>query len=111
MQSRVPSGLFPSGPHRPTYREPHPVRVTSVLVGAAMAFAWQFVVAGFATTLQNLFWRMVTAVLVALAVALLLLRYGDRGAATGVAMAASAGGCAAAVLVAVRWLTVGWPLW
>jgi hypothetical protein len=76
-----------------------------------MAFAWQFVVAGFATTLRGLFWRTVVSVLVALAVAIAMLRYGDRGAAAGVALAASAGGCAAAVLVAVRWLTVGWPLW
>lgn len=106
-----PSGLFPSGPHRPTFREPHPVRVTSVVIGAAMAFAWQFAVAGFATTLRGLFWRTVTAVLVATAVALLLLRAGDRGAAVGIGLAASVGGSVVAVLVAVRWLTVGWPLW
>jgi hypothetical protein len=76
-----------------------------------MALAWQLVVAGFATDLHGLFWRTVSGALVALGIALGLLRYGDRGAAAGVALAATAGGCAAAILVTVRWLTVGWPLW
>jgi len=106
-----PSGLFPSGPHRPTFREPHPVRATSVIIGAAMAMAWQFAVAGFATTLQGLFWRTVFAALAALAAAVLLARFGDRGGAVGVGLAGIIGGCVAAVLVMVRWISVGWPLW
>ncbi|HEY7224315.1 MAG TPA: hypothetical protein VH561_12120 [Micromonosporaceae bacterium] len=111
MQSRVPSGLFPSGPLRPTFREPHPVRISSVVLGAGMALAWQILLAGFSDSLRGLFWRCVAAVLVAWGVAGLLLRFGDRGAAAGVALASSLGGCVAAILVTVRWLTVGWPLW
>jgi hypothetical protein len=106
-----PSGLFPSGPRRPTYREPHPVRIAPVVIGAAMALAWQFLVAGFASSIRDLFWRTVFAVAVAAAVAALLARAGDRGAATGVALTASIGGCVAAGIVAVRWATAGWPLW
>jgi hypothetical protein len=81
------------------------------LVGGAVAFAWQVLVALFATSLRGLFWRTVAAVVVAWAVAWLLLRFGDRGAAVGVAATATVGGSVAAVLVAVRWFTVGWPLW
>lgn len=106
-----PSGLFPSGPRRPTFREPHPIRAVTVAVGAVMTLAWQFLVAGFASSLRDLFWRAVFAAAAALAVALLLARVGDRGAAVGVGLAASVGGCVAALIVAVRWITTGWPLW
>jgi hypothetical protein len=106
-----PSGLFPSGPRRPSYREPHPARTAPLLIGAAMALAWQVLVAGFATSLRELFWRTVIAVAIALGVAVLLLRTGDRGAAVGIALAASLGGCVAALIVAVQWIVVGWPLW
>jgi hypothetical protein len=76
-----------------------------------MTVAWQVLLAGFSDTLRELFWRLVIAVAVAACVAVLLLRFGDRGVATGVGLAATVGGCAATVLVTVLWLTVGWPLW
>ncbi len=107
----MPSGLFPAGPYRPTFREAHPVRVPMTLVGGAAALAWQILVALFATSLRGLFWRLILAVAVAWVVAWLLVRFGDRGAAVGVAITAAVGGSVAAVLVAVRWFTVGWPLW
>jgi len=110
-QGGQPSGLFPSGPRRPTFREPHPVRIPAVIVGGAMALAFQFLLASFADTPRELFWRCLAGVAVAAAVSLLLLRYGDRGAAAGVGLVASFGGCVAAILVMVRWLTIGWPLW
>jgi hypothetical protein len=87
------------------------VRVAAVIIGAATAFAWQTLVALFATSARGLFWRTVFAVAVAWVIAGLLLRFGDRGAAAGVGMSAAVGGCVAAVLVAVRWFTVGWPVW
>ena len=106
-----PSGLFPSGPRRPSFREPHAVRVPTVVIAAAMTFAWQFLVGSFATSLRDLFWRTIFAVAVAGAVGGVLVRAGDRGAAVGIGLAASLGGCVAAMLVAVRWITAGWPLW
>jgi hypothetical protein len=106
-----PSGLFPSGPRRPTFREPHPIRAATVVIGAVMTLAWQFLVAGFASSLRDLFWRTVFAVAAAVAVALILARAGDRGAAVGIGFAASVGGCVAALIVTVRWVTTGWPLW
>jgi hypothetical protein len=93
------------------FREPHPVRVTSVIVGAAMSLAWQFAVAGYATTLRGLFWRAVISAFVALSAALVLLRAGDRGGAVGVGLGGFVGWSVATALVVVRWLTVGWPLW
>jgi hypothetical protein len=111
VQSSVPSGLFPAGPSRPTFREPHPVRAGSVLIAAALALAWQVLLTLSATTLRGAFWLSVLAVGVGWAVAGLLLRLGDRGAAAGVAVVGAAGGSFAAILVAVRWFSVGWPLW
>ena len=110
VQSAVPSGLFPSGPQRPTFREPHPVRVPAVVVGAVLTFAWQLLVALFATSVRGLLALLLTAVLVAAAVAALLLRFGDRGVAVGVGLAATMGGCIAATVALARWLTLGWPL-
>lgn len=110
VQSAAPSGLFPSDAHRPRFREPHPVRIPAVLVAAAMTFAGQVLVALFATSARSLLALLVTATLIAGAVAGVLLRFGDRGAAVGVALAATMGGCVAAAVALVRWLTVGWPL-
>jgi hypothetical protein len=111
VQPHAPSGLFPSVRHRPTFREPHPIAVPSAIVGAGLALAWQVLFAVFASSLRAVFWRTVAAAVIAWAVAALLLRFGGRGAAVGVALAAAVGGCVAAVIVAVRWLSVGWPLW
>jgi hypothetical protein len=56
-------------------------------------------------------WLTLAAVGVAWVVALLLVRFGDRGVATGVGLATSFGASAAVGLIVVRWITVGWPLW
>jgi hypothetical protein len=110
VPSVAPSGLFPSTSHRPRFREPHPVRIPSVVSGAATTLAWQLLVALFATSVRGLLSLLVAATAVAAAAAAALVRFGDRGAGVGVAMAAALGGCVAAVVAAVRWLTVGWPL-
>lgn len=110
VRSALPSGLFPSGPQRPTFREPHPVRLPAALVGAALTLAWQVLVVSFATSLHGLYAAVVAAVLVAAAVAGLLLRFGDRGAAVGVGIAATVGGCVLTFVAVVRWVTFGWPL-
>jgi len=110
VQSASPSGLFPSRPQRPRFREPHPVRVPAVLLGAALTLAWVVLLTLFAASARGVLALLLTAVVVASAVAGLLLRFGDRGAAVGVGLAAAVGGCAAAVVALARWLTVGWPL-
>ena len=106
-----PSGLFPSGPPRPRFREPHPVRLPAIIIGAGMTLLWLSLLGLFATSLRSLFWLMVLGFGLAGGLAALLARAGDRGAAVGVAAAASFGGCVATIVVAVRWFSVGWPLW
>ena len=111
METRAPSGLFPSGPPRPVFREPHPVRLGAVLAGAGAAAAWLLLVGLLATTLRSYVWLTLAAAGLAWAVAVLLLRFGDRGVATGVGLATSFGAAVAVSLVVVRWVAVGWPLW
>ncbi|KXK59294.1 hypothetical protein AWW66_25005 [Micromonospora rosaria] len=110
---RTPSGLFPSAPpSRPAYREPHPVTGSGVAAGAAMAAAWLVLfallgadVAGYAR------WTLFAGTIAWLA-AFLLVRSGDRGVATGIAIVTSGGWSIAATVVAMRWAGTGdWPLW
>jgi len=111
METRAPSGLFPSRPPRPVFREPHPVRLGAVLAGAGATAAWLLLVGVLATTIRSYVWLTLAAVGAAWAVAVLLLRFGDRGVATGVGIATSFGASVAMGVVLVRWVTVGWPLW
>ncbi|WP_329106129.1 hypothetical protein OG792_00070 [Micromonospora sp. NBC_01699] len=109
---RTPSGLFPSGlPSRPIYREPHPVRGSALAAGAGSAAAWLLLFGLLGSDLRGYVWWTVLAGVVALTAALLLVRFGDRGAAVGVAMVTAIGWSTAALAVAVRWSTTGWPLW
>ncbi len=56
-------------------------------------------------------WLSLVAAAVAWAVAVLLLRFGDRGVATGVGLATAFGASVAVAVIVARWVTVGWPLW
>jgi len=112
VPQRPPSGLFPTGPARPTYREPHPVRGAAVAAGLGAGAAWLLVFGLLARTLHGYAWWTVIAGSAAWLVALLLARYGDRGVAAGVAISTALGLSIAATAVAVRWaLTADWPLW
>lgn len=110
---RIPSGLFPSGrPIRPTYREPHPLTGGGVAVGGAVTAAWLLFFGLLGTDLRGYAWWTLTAGLAAWIGALVLVRFGDRGVATGVAIVTAGGwSIAAAVLVSRWWLTGDWPLW
>jgi hypothetical protein len=107
----MPSGLFPSGPPRPTYREPHPIRVGAVLAGAGAAAVWLLVFALLATSARGFVWLVLAAAAVAWLVALVLAYVGDRGVAVGVALSAGAGMAIAVTLVVARWAASGWFLW
>jgi hypothetical protein len=107
----MPSGLFPSGPPRPTYREPHPIRVGAVLAGAGAAAVWLLVFALLATSARAFVALVLAAAVVAWLVAILLAYVGDRGVAIGVALSAGAGMAIAVTLVVARWATSGWFLW
>lgn len=106
------SGLFPSGPPRPSYREPHPVRAGGLLAGLAGGASWLLLFALLGRDLSGRVWWVVAAGGVAWLVALGLARYGDRGVAVGVAVATGAGWTVAAGAVALSWAVTGdWPLW
>lgn len=112
---RPPSGLFPAGPRtptRPTYREPHPVTASGVASGCAIAAVWLLVFGWLGGSVATYLWGTVIAGGLAWAVALVLIRYGDRGAGVGVALATSVGWSIATVVLAARWESSGdWPLW
>jgi hypothetical protein len=108
---RVPSGLFPSGPPRPTYREPHPVRLGAVGAGAGATTLWLALVGLLVTGARAYAWATVVGGVLAAAVAVVLVRFGDRGVATGVALAAGFGVAVPLVLVTVRWIEGSWLLW
>jgi hypothetical protein len=108
---RTPSGLFPSGPPRPIYREPLPVRLTAVFLGVAAGALWMMLFGLVATNARGYVWATIAAGALAWLVALVLARLGDRGVAVGVAFATSLGLAIAALLVIVRWVGGDWLLW
>jgi hypothetical protein len=108
---RIPSGLFPSGPPRPIFREPFPVRGGAVALGLVGGALWMMLFGLLATTAGGYAWITIVAGLVAWAVALVLARIGDRGAAVGVAMSVAVGLSIAAIVLGVRWAGGDWILW
>lgn len=109
---RTPSGLFPSGPPRPSYREPHRVRGGALAAGLAGGIAWHLFLGLLGRDLRGYVWATAVAGAFAWGIAWLLTRQGDRGVAAGVAVATGLAWSVASVAVAVRWaLTGDWPLW
>jgi hypothetical protein len=76
-----------------------------------MAGAWLLVFGVLATSAGGYVWLTVAASVVALACAVVLALWGDRGAAAGVALVTGLGLAVAAIVVIQRWATSGWPLW
>ena len=111
MESREPSGLFPSEPPRPTLREVHAVRPAAVLAGAGVAAGWLLAWGLLATSTHSYLWLTLAASLTAWACAAILAYQGDRGVAAGVAMATSVGLAAGTVVLIEQWVVSGWPLW
>jgi hypothetical protein len=111
-RAQQPSGLFPSGPPRPTYREPYPVRGTAVAAGLSAAALWMLVFGLLAGGVRAYAWWTVFAGAVGWVVALGLARFGDRGVAVGVAISTGLALSIAATAVAVQWGNSGdWPMW
>lgn len=105
------SGLFPSGPPRPTYREPVPVQFAMLIAGILVTTLWMVLFGLVATSARGYAWASIAAAVLAWATAVLLARAGDRGAAVGVAIAAGVGLAVAAGVVIVRWVGGDWLLW
>jgi hypothetical protein len=107
----VPSGLFPSGQPRPVSREPHPVRMGGILAGAGACAMWLLLVGLFAGSVRGYVWLTLFAAAVAWLCATILVRFGDRGVAVGVALVGGLGISIAVLVVIGRWASTGWPLW
>lgn len=106
------SGLFPSGPPRPAYREPHPVRAPAVLAGLAATTGWLVLFAVPGGDLRGHVWWLLAGGAGAWLASVVLARRGDRGVAVGVAAATGVAWAAVGGLVALDWaLTGDWPLW
>ena len=87
------------------------MRVSAVLTGAGVAAGWLLVAGLFSTTAMTYIWFTLTAALLAWGCAAVLMRFGDRGVATGVALATALGASVAVGLMVLQWVTTGWPLW
>ncbi len=109
--ARPPSGLFPSGPPRPTYREPHPARFGHAALGTVAGALWMALIGLLAGTARAYAWWTVAAGLAAWLSALALSRWGLRGIATGVAISTGVAVAIAAGVVIARWAGGHWVLW
>jgi hypothetical protein len=107
----VPSGLFPSGPQRPTYREPLPVVGGRVALGVFAGAVWLGLFAALAGSARSYAWCTIIATLLAAPVLAVLARFGDRGIAVGAAASTGIGLALATLIVALRWFAGDWILW
>jgi hypothetical protein len=108
---RTPSGLFPSGPPRPTYREPHPVRGSMVAFGVGAGALWMLLFGLVASTARGYAWWTISAGITAWLAAAVLARFGDRGVAVGVAASTALGVAIAGAVVFARFIGGHWLLW
>jgi hypothetical protein len=98
-------------PERPTYREPLPVRRGRVAAGAVMGAFWMLMFAAQASTAGVYAWLTIVAAMTAWGAAALLARFGDRGAAVGVAAVSGVGLAVAGLVVAINLAGGDWLLW
>jgi hypothetical protein len=106
-----PSGLFPSGPPRPVYREPAPVRMGATTLGVAAGSLWMLLFGLVSTSTTGYAWSTIIAGVLGAGAAVLLARYGDRGVAVGAALSVGFGLAIAAVVVIANWAGGHWLLW
>jgi hypothetical protein len=83
----------------------------ALMAGAGIGAVWLFAFGLLATSARGYIWITLVAVLVAWGASLLLVQFGDRGAAVGVALVTSLGLAIATAVLIQRWATSGWPLW
>ena len=106
-----PIGIPRPGVPRPIHREPAPARSGPALLGAAGAAFWMLLFALLAQSAQAYAWWSIAAGVLAWCAALVLARFGDRGVAAGVAVAAGLGVAIVFVVVMVHLINGHWLLW
>ncbi len=82
-----------------------------VLVSLIGGGLWMLLFGLLAQSARAYAWATIVAGLLALGMALLLARMGDRGAAVGLAVSTALGVAVAAVVVIIRWAAGDWLLW
>lgn len=82
-----------------------------VLAGAGAGTVWMLLFGLLAGTARGYCWLTIAGALTAWLAALGLVRFGDRGVAAGVALAAGVGLAVAGVVVTVSWAYGNWLLW
>src|SRR6185437_9119178 len=102
---------LPRVPIRPTYREPLPVRSGRVWAGAGVGSLWMLLFGLQAGTVRTYAWITIFAAAIALGVAGLLARFGDRGVAVGVAIASGIGLSVAGLFGMFQAFSGHWILW
>lgn len=116
---QAPEAL-PSRDGRPRWREPHPIRVGPVAAGSALCALWVLLwLLAYANgsgrepvTGTGFAWVTLAASTIGAVAAALLARYGDRGAAVGVAaVAGTAAGVTGLTCELYLLLTGDWILW
>jgi hypothetical protein len=103
----VPSRM----PARPTYREASPVRSGRVWAGLGVGSLWMLLFGIQAGTIRAYAWLTIVAAVLALVVAAVLARFGDRGVAVGVAVSSGLGLTLAGIFGAVLAFEGHWILW
>lgn len=98
-------------PPRPTYREPHRIQAGGVWLGILVTLFWFLTFAMVAWSARSYAWATIIAAVLALAAAMALNRFGDRGAAVGVAVTSALGLGVAGLIVEIRYLGDDWLLW
>jgi hypothetical protein len=98
-------------PERPTYREPLPVRSGRVWAGAGVAALWMLLFGVQASSVRAYAWITIVAAVLAWCVAAVLARFGDRGAAVGIAISTCLGVTVVGVIGAVQAFHGHWILW
>ncbi|MEV0651124.1 hypothetical protein AB0I28_38305 [Phytomonospora sp. NPDC050363] len=107
----TPSFTWTPEPPRPQYRESLRVGPAGIWSGAGVACLWFLITGLLATTLPVYVWVTAVAALVAWLAAFLLARYGDRGAAAGVAAVSGMALGVAGLVVELNALQGDWILW
>ncbi|MBN1172299.1 MAG: hypothetical protein JXA67_08995 [Micromonosporaceae bacterium] len=96
---------------RPRYREPLPVRPSRVTLGFVGGLVWMALVGAQPVSFSGYIWATLVGGVLSWAAAVVLAKVGDRGVAAGVAAASAAGVAIATVMIVIRWVDGGWPLW
>lgn len=103
-----PSGLFPRERSRPAYREPFPATPIAMFIAVVAGSVWMLMWGLLSQTAAGFLQCMLVAGVAATGVALGLARFGDRGAAAGVAIAAGGGLSLAGLVVIVHVFAGNW---